>query len=181
MKNKKIKLRKNGFSLIEMVVAVFVFSIISLTAVAVFANVVRTREYTRDMQKDLESSRTAIEQMAKNMRLSTGLASYNSNSGIYMYNTSQEKCVKYQFVGKQLESSVVEAPEPEADGSIDCESASYDLTPITEANITKGKFFVTETDVASKVIGRVTIVMTIDDKEHLQTSVSLIDYTGIIQ
>ncbi len=188
MENKKIRLRRNGFSLVEMIISIFVFSLISLVSVSIFANVVKVQKNTRDVQKDLETSRTAIDQVAKNMRLSSGLRTANNNpsdSEIYMYNTTQNKCFDYKFTSGQL---IVGRANPSLDVANNPHCSPSDVNynletfPITEGNITNGKFFVTKTDASStpKAIGRATVVLTVD-KEHIQTSVSFLDYAGIVQ
>ena len=167
-----------------MLVAIFVFVLIVLTSVSVFASIVRSRSNSRKIQSHLEISRAALDQMAKDLRMSTKLDTRNGNASdtrIFMYNNSRGLCIAYSFntsAGhQQLEMGYADAPD-----NRDCSSVSFsNFKPITQGDVTNGRFFVTKTESSSPfVIGKATVVMTVDS-EKIQTSVSFRDYAGIIQ
>jgi prepilin-type N-terminal cleavage/methylation domain-containing protein len=181
IKKKKYK----GFSLMEMLITVFIFSLITVTAIAAFTRVFTAREKIRQAQLNLENVRSAMELMAKTMRMSSNLSGTNPATGsyqsIYLYNTSLN-CISYRFNGGQLQqasaSGAVAVPS-------DCDSSKFnngDYSPMTDINVT-GSFYVVKTDIISnpKVIGKATISVTVDNKDHLQTSVSFRDYEDIVQ
>lgn len=182
MKNKKLG-KKNkkykGFSLLEMLIAGFIFSLVITTAVSVFSNVFFTGEKTRGVQKNIETARTALDLMAKNMRMSSELGPNNTNTlNIYMFNNSQGECIGYRFNSGALEMAQMENP---TSGSTDCSGVfgAGDYTSITEGNVS-GRFYVISTsNVDPKRVGKATARMEIDG-QYLQTTVSFRDYLGVI-
>ncbi|MFA6160369.1 MAG: prepilin-type N-terminal cleavage/methylation domain-containing protein [Parcubacteria group bacterium] len=182
MKNNKNKKNKNyqGFSLLEMLISVFIFVVTIITAVSIFVNVASARQQSRKIQKNMEDARTALDLMAKNMRMSVGLNQKASNE-IYMFNSSQGICIDYKFEDGSLKMG---QNSPVGD-STDCSSSNvgaYNLTPITSDNVS-GKFMITQTSSTSdpKVIGKAVIIMKIDEVANIQTTVSFRDYNDIIQ
>lgn len=166
----------SGFSLMELLIAMFIFSLIILSAVAVFAGVVGARKKSRDMQQNLEQARTAMEMMARNMRMSTELKTYASSKGVYMYNNSQSTCIAYLFSGSALRTASYSKP---------CSTVPSSLSDLISSDVSDGQFKVVETDSASVPgkIGKATIVLTIgsgSSQKHLQTSVSFRDYDGVL-
>jgi len=70
--NGKIKIKnksQSGLTLIEMMVALFVFSIVVLIAIAIFVNVVQGQRKTKANQDVEENIRYALETMAKEIRM----------------------------------------------------------------------------------------------------------------
>lgn len=180
MKKNKIK-NRSGFSLLEMVISIFIFVVVILTAVSIFANMASARQEARRIQKNMEDARTALDLMAKNMRMSTGLGPDGNGSEIYMFNTSQEVCIRYQFDDRTLKMG--EGNPPAGTTNCDPGSVTYSSNQIVSSNnATDGSFEVTQTSTTAdpKVIGRATVTMTIDGV-RLQTTVSFRDYNGIVQ
>ncbi|HPN96242.1 MAG TPA: prepilin-type N-terminal cleavage/methylation domain-containing protein [Candidatus Moranbacteria bacterium] len=204
IKNNKKKTRtapvgKRGFSLVEMLVALFIFSLVMMTVVSVFASFVSNRKKIGNVQRDLENGRTAIELMAKNIRMSCGVGigyvssgEETTGSALFMYNNSQGKCLIYQFQNGNLKSS--SAPIEAPPGS-ENEPCPYDCRPVNagysnwktlvSSNIQAGEFRIVKTDrePASvdgdpRVVGKATILMSIgaDMPVTLQTTVSHRDY-----
>lgn len=178
MKKNKIK-NRSGFSLLEMVISIFIFVVVILTAVSIFANMASARQEARRIQKNMEDARTALDLMAKNMRMSTELRKVSATD-IYMFNTSQGICIRYQFDGRTLKMG---EGNPISSTSTDCSGIVPDssLNKIVSSNNVSGSFAVIPTSTTDpKVIGRATVTMTIDGV-RLQTTVSFRDYNGIVQ
>lgn len=184
-KNKNlIKQNKNyqGFSLLEMMISMFIFVLAIVTAVSIFSGVASTRQNSREIQKNMEDVRTALDLMAKNMRMSIGLVDDGTDQRIYMFNTSQNSCVSYMFSGSKLQMSQVfptsSLPEDEKCLPANISYGSYQ--DIIQSDVS-GSFEIIPTSITSpKTVGKATIILTIDGV-NMQTSVSFRDYNNIVQ
>ncbi|MDQ1284247.1 MAG: hypothetical protein QG620_595 [Patescibacteria group bacterium] len=179
-------------SLVEVLVAMFVFMIITLALVAIFSSIILMNEKSRQNSVSMEEARTAMEAMSKNIRMSSQVKINEAGNRITMFNHSQEKCILYNFTSSDvLRRREVVIPEGDRDdcseenGGDNCncaDSTIYSSAVSMTQSVMDGKFFVGETDKSSdpKVIGKATIQIKIDDRV-LQTSVSFRDYEGIVQ
>ncbi|MFZ2975678.1 MAG: prepilin-type N-terminal cleavage/methylation domain-containing protein [Candidatus Moraniibacteriota bacterium] len=186
MKNKKNK-NYSGFSLLEMMISMFIFVLTIVTAVSIFSNVSFTRKNSREIQRNMEDARTALDLMAKNMRMSIGL-DYNvvgNNQAIYMLNSSQSNCVSYRFSGGKLQiaQEVLGTAPLEADKCKPVGGTGVTYGPyvdVIENNVT-GSFVITTTLTgATRRVGKATIILTVNGV-NMQTSVSFRDYNNIVQ
>ena len=73
-KNKKFA----GFSFVELMISIFILSLIMLASVAVFSSIVKARKDALKVSTDIETGREAIEIMAKNIRMSSHLGGSSS-------------------------------------------------------------------------------------------------------
>jgi prepilin-type N-terminal cleavage/methylation domain-containing protein len=178
MKYKKLKISENeaGFSLLEMIVAVAIFSLVIMVAVSTFVSVINVRKKTREIQQNMENARVAMDGITKILRNSDVVSSTQSKVRIYDY--SQERCAEYEFISatKSLKYSYNTVPLASKDA--DC-TAGASLTAVPNmlsGTVSSGKFNVSpSTDI---LVGRATIMMQIQnaggtDKALLQTTVSL--------
>lgn len=184
IKNKNlIKQNKNypGFSLLEMMISMFIFVLTIITAVSIFSNVSFTRKNSREIQRNMEDARTALDLMAKNMRMSIGLVD-DGDQRIYMFNTSQNSCVSYMFSGGRLQMSQV-FPTSSLSEDQKCLPANVSYVnyqDIIQSNVS-GSFIIIPTSITTpKTVGKATIVLAIDGV-NIQTSVSFRDYNNIVQ
>jgi prepilin-type N-terminal cleavage/methylation domain-containing protein len=187
IKGKKTK-NTRGFSIIELLVAVFIFTVIIMAATSTFTNTFSTWKKTRQTQADLEKARTALETIGKSIRMSNQLK-YSSDT-LSMFNNSQNKCIRYNSdVGGSLVSTTCTPTEAnieattydcEADNETDdCGGDNYgnQVTLISSDAILN--FNVEETDVSSHKIGKATmsiLVGTGAQQRRIQTTVSFRDY-----
>ncbi|MDO9231355.1 MAG: prepilin-type N-terminal cleavage/methylation domain-containing protein [bacterium] len=179
MKSNKNKKNKNyqGFSLLEMLISMFIFVVTIIIAVSIFANVASARQKSRKIQKNMEDARTALDLMAKNMRMSTGLGEV-SNQEIYMYNNSQGQCVSYKFDNNKLKIS---QETPSDTDNPACDTITYPSYSSVIGSDVSGSFVVVPTSIiAPKAVGKATVILTIDGV-NMQTSVSFRDYNNMIQ
>lgn len=169
---------KKGFSLLEMIVVICIFAFISLSVVSSFASIMGAQNKARKIQKEMEAAGTAMESMAKTIRMSSYLTKNSGNSSIYMYNNSQGKCVRYRFSASNLQVAEFVPLDPASECSTGANYTNY----INIISGVSGIFSVVKTDatVDPKVIGKATILMKMGDSS-LQTTVSFMDYNGIIQ
>ena len=183
MAKKIIKNNKKyqGFSLLEVLIAMFIFTLMFTASISVFSEVFSARQKAREIERNIEDARTAIDLMAKNMRMSTSLKKVIGEETVYMYNTSQEQCISYKFEGKELKISQAN-PAGADDKNCDPSHVAYgSFNPITSDNVS-GKFVITETKTSSpKIIGKATVNMEINESINVQTTVSFRDYDDIIQ
>lgn len=168
-----------AFSLVEMLIAIAILSIIMLAAVMVFSTVVKAKKNSVMISSDIGTAREALELMAKDMRMSSQLDYIGGDdTKISFRSNSTNTCVSYWFDGNSVESAFDYSAS-------DCSSGSYSYSPITESDVEiDGKFVISPTNIdvsdqSNNTIGKGTILITVDGKYDLQTTVSFRDYNGI--
>lgn len=90
---------KKGFSLVEALVAIFVFSIVAVTLAVLFSGLLRNYNASKKMQRSAENAQYAMNLMAKTIRgsiLPAG-AVFADASQITMFDTSRSMCVIYKY------------------------------------------------------------------------------------
>lgn len=113
--NMKRKIRKNlkGFSLVEMILAVFIFTIAMTAITGVFGNFFKNFQKTKLVQRNVESANFAMNQMAKTIRTSKVIFPLPSSFPMpyaVLFDYSQGdgrdgsgKCIKYSFTGSSIQ------------------------------------------------------------------------------
>lgn len=169
MKNKKINLsdKKQGFTLVEVIVAMFVFVLVMTSASVTFARAFEAYQDAKDIQKNMEDAQYAMNIMAKTFRTSSvvGFSDYT----VEVYDYSQEKCFTYTFDGASLLRS-----EGTGDYGSCIPSGSVAMT----TGEVSGRFYVEESE-DGVAVGKIAVSMTIEKGSnvvHLQTTTSLRDY-----
>lgn len=185
MKNVRAKNKYLGFSLVEMIIAIFVFSVIMTTVTATFVSVINTRKKVKAVQQDVEDARFAMELMAKTLRTSHVVSPTlpSTVSDIKVFDYSQSKCIEYRLAGNKLQSG-----EATAVDEVACATA----TPGPFSDMTSGYLNNLSLDVipsSGTTRGKVTIAMKIcynltcsganSDAVNIQTTVSLRDYEEV--
>lgn len=190
IKNLKFKLKNSskGLSLVELLVSMFIFVLIMLVITSVFIVMVKARKEAREMQKNMENLRSAIEFMAKNIRMSSvdypDAGTVNAHA-IYIYNHSQQKCMVFYFPGVATKSIKFAEVAGTREAMSDCSSVSYegldkylaifgDVNPIQEVDFYYNQFATNST------LGKVTISARMQGiQDSMQTTVSLRNYSSI--
>jgi prepilin-type N-terminal cleavage/methylation domain-containing protein len=177
------RINSQGFSLLEMIIAIFIFSLIITTVVATFIKVIEMRGKVKTVQQHTESARVAIEEMAKILRTSAIMSDDGIDTNIEVFDYSQEKCIRYNYDNgnKKLQVEVVSPATPLTPSTC---SFSNIYTDMTGPYIGGFSFYSIKSDAAAKTRGRVTMVAKVCntvgcsglDKVHIQTTVSLRDY-----
>jgi prepilin-type N-terminal cleavage/methylation domain-containing protein len=171
-----------GFSLIEMLVSMFIMVTIVMAVTAVFAKSYSARKAAREAQTNLEEARTAIEAIAKNMRMSSHTREDGTGKTLTMLNNSQGICLKYRFftdsTGQKKLSQSSRLPSGAAD---DCSAGAYGAEGEMISKTVDGGFHIIETDrtAGSERVGRGTIWIKMGT-QTLQTTVSFRDYQGVL-
>lgn len=178
-----------GFTLIEVLVSLFVFLIIMTAVTNTFTSGFFSYKNTKIAQKNVENAQFALNLMAKELRTSTIVSS--SVTMVRFYDYSQNMCLEYQIVGGELKVTKREpdntSPTP-VNPDNDCGNnagysslASVVKTEMNGGEVT-GSLRVIPSDPTSspKKVGKVTISLQIQESANqiarIQTTVSLRDY-----
>lgn len=176
---KKYQLQNKGFTLIEMIVSIFIFSLIITTAIAAFASMTRARKQAAAVQQNMEDARYVLEQMAKTLRTSKILspAANGTTTDLKAFDYSQNKCVEYKI-------NIVNAKITYSDGGSDPASCSFNTFTNMNSGTLYGIFDVHPSIPGSA--GKVTASLSICeactgalDHTRVQTTVSLRDYQEV--
>jgi len=152
--------KKNGFTLIEVLVSIFIFSLLMVVTFDFFSSSVFGYRNSKAIQKDLENAQYAMNIMTKTLRTSS-IIKYGSNGywiRSYDYSRKTGKCILYQFnsTSNKLESGSSDVAD--SDKTL-CESASITTKEMTASYINNFEFIVVPSSATTdpKVVGRVTI------------------------
>ena len=162
-----VKMNK-GFTLVEMLVAILIFSIIIGAATGVFASAIKLQRYSLAHQQLLDQTSYAMEYMSRAIRMAQkddgscfGTSNYNTSSGIG-FKAYDGQCWKFFLENGQLKISKNDTP--------------YELT---SENFNVNSFDVTVSGDESDKQPKVTIFMEIEGqgaapqpKLKIQTTVS---------
>lgn len=164
-----------GLTLIEIVVALFVFTLMMATTAQIFAKTFASYRSTRAIQRDIDNAQYSINVMAKELRTSTVVSTGGSVQSVQFFDHSQGKCFRYRLNGGSLQVASVTVAD-----SVACGTASFSsFTTITTGVIT-GSFQVDPSTLTPKHVGQVTVALDISEGSthhaRIQTSVSLRDF-----
>lgn len=189
MSTKKPTKNPRGLSIIELLIAVFIFTLIITAATSTFTNTFSVWKKTRQAQIGLENARTALETIGKSIRMSNRLK-YDGLGMLSMFNNSQNKCIKYYFniSGGQIVSyKCTPSNNAITDSSYDCTANACDIgsnygnPEILIASGATVDFDVsqTDTDTSNPKVGKATMSISVGSgaqQKHIQTTVSFRDY-----
>jgi prepilin-type N-terminal cleavage/methylation domain-containing protein len=178
-KNKKEHiLQKNGFTLVETLIALFLFSLVMVMVSGVFGNFLKNYFDVRRIQKNAESVQFAMNLMAKTIRTSNVQLGSDGKS-LEVFDYAQGRCLKYSYIssspGKmQMNYSNDSNPESLSDCTF---SSMVGAQDITLADVTSASFDVTPSD--GKTAGLVRMSFKVNESDQtmsplqIQTAVSL--------
>jgi type II secretory pathway pseudopilin PulG len=187
---------KRGFSLIEMLIATFLFIIMTIVVMQTFFSVIESRKRVRAVQQDVEDARYAMELMAKTIRMSSVFNDTDGTFGnIVFYDYSQDKCIQYRRDPATSSVIMEEASankETKDDGSQMVSGCGAIWSPAADSVMVSGGveqlYFDLEKSKqkssGTKKMGHVTMGMKVcydgdcdnNDSAFIQSSVSLRDY-----
>ena len=156
------KTTKKGFSLIEMIISIFVFSILMMMIAGTFAGFYRNYSKQKKAQKDIENAQYILNFMAKRLRTSVIVSSPSgagNSQGVPLtkdntldtYDYSQGQCIRYSLDEKIMKYSLSFAAKPD-----DC-SFSNTYQSLSSNNINRAHVYVVSSGGGDK--GKVTIVL----------------------
>lgn len=180
MKNKKY----SGFSLVEMLITIFITLVIMSSVMVVFSKVIAARKTGKEIQTNLENARAAMESMAKEIRMSE--VKYSDGTSLIIYDNSNvaHHCIKYSLLGDNRIAFMFSDYDNNDDGTNDCgapgnrENISFRPDWKSLASNVSLLQFNSPTMTTVNSIGRVTILMQVDNV-YLQTTTSLRNYDTI--
>ena len=182
----QLNLRRNkrrsnlkGFTLLEALIAVLIFSLAMVMISGVFANLLKNYTKAKKTQKNIENAQYAMNLMAKTIRTSEikSVAS-GSMTDFYVLDYSQNKCIQYKYdsLNKKIQVGTTTDPSP-ADLTSDCNWGTIASFSDLATNIIDAKIDATPT--TGSTLGKVSISLEVQDdsqqtsKIPIQMSVSL--------
>lgn len=176
-KNHKILLQsRQGFSLIEILVALFVFTLLMVTTSQVFASAFSGYQATRAIQRDVENAQFVISILVKQLRTSSIVSGSATRTYVQFFDYSQNRCFHYRISNGALETSQISVSDRAACNSLNFSTATF--SAVTTGTVS-GFFQATPSNPAGPEVGKVTISLDIQEGIHhvqIQTSTSLRDY-----
>lgn len=184
--------RKRGYTLIEIVAALAMFTIIMLAITQILGRGVSSYRETKRTQANLETAQFALSLIAKELRTSSIVDSNitATNSTIEFYDYSQSRCIQYildESSGQITRRAVsFSDPDPNVNRS-SCAGHTFggSAQVVFSGLLDQAVNVVTSTPASPDPrVGRVTFVITVGTGSNaatLQTSISLRDYnyTGL--
>ena len=177
----KIKIFKSsqkckGFSLIEILVAIFVFILVMAMLTGTFSSFLKSYSNAKKIQKDAEDAQYAMNLMAKTIRTS-GLITVSSPVTAFplrIFDYSQSSCIEYSYVPAPSNAIGV-ASNLTANNPASCLLASMPTPSILVGNIANSPS-ITAVQTNGTTLGKVTISLQVQDSAStipIQMSVSL--------
>ena len=179
---------RQGFTLIEVVVAIGIFVIIASASSAAFTAMFGAYKGAKNLNENLKNSQHAMNLINKTLRTSTVISpsADGESSTVTVYDFSQGECFKYDFIGTSLYES--RGAVVMSSGNYTCPSL-VSMTKMT-SGVVEGRFNVIRSvgsedssGPVSEKVGRITTAMKISNGEgtykkivNLQSTVSLRDY-----
>lgn len=183
--------KSQGFSLLEVLLSVFIFSVIMLGVTSYFVSIVATNQNSKRLQQNLEDIRFAMNRIAKVLRTSVVVipTSMSNVTTIRVFDYSQSKCLQYAFEGDSISEYSKDLPVGQSDEKSWCASAtgftqSVLMDVASGANMS-GQFVAVPSDDGSggsEFAGRVTMnakVTRQGNSSTVQTTVSLRNYEEV--
>lgn len=192
--NRALFLKKErGFSFLEIMVSVFIFSLMMTTISITFSNLFKNYRNSRAIQTNLENAQFIINSMAKSLRTSSIVSS--TSSSIKFYNYSDGNCFSYKFEDNSLQVASVsisseDYPTVELRKE-QCDSALLAYSDVL-SNVNDVNFeIIPSSQGTPNIMGKVTILIdvcavpgsecseSVHDRSKIQSSVSLRDYSSV--
>lgn len=170
-----------GFTLMEMLVSLFIFMIIMASVAQIFSTAYSGFRVTRNVEHDIENAQYAINIIAKELRTGSVVSASGNQSAIQFYDHSQGKCFRYWINANALKVASA------ASASVaNCSGQNFvTFAPISTGKVS-GSFRVTpsaSTGGPPTRVGQVTIALEVAEstahKARIQTTISLRDFGNI--
>lgn len=180
-----------GFSLLEVLLATFIFSIVMVSVTVYFAGIARANQNSKRLQQNLEDVRFAMNRIAKVLRTSVVISpketAGTSVSTVRVFDYSQSKCFQYEFVSSGMMEYEANPPSGTTDEKAWCETAALSSVPLVSVSSgasLQGTFFVsTSEDTASNErAGRIMMnakITRASNSSTIQTTVSLRNFEEV--
>jgi prepilin-type N-terminal cleavage/methylation domain-containing protein len=176
MKNKLIErqMSKKGFSLIETLVAVLIFSLAVTMLAGTFSSFLKNYARAKRDQHNIENAQYAMNIMAKTIR--TSAVNNGSTFPLKIYDYSQGLCIEYSYSGNKIQYRTSSTPPSPLTDPSTCDFTGITSEDLTSDIITSAQVNAIATTTSPTVFGRVTISLNVGDTTKsfpIQMSVSL--------
>lgn len=165
------RMLKSGFTLVETLIAVLIFSIVMVLLSGTFASFIKSYAQNRKIQKDTESAQYAMNLMAKTLRTSS-LLTITFPLRTFDYSQTGNNCMVYDYVSP---SKITFSSTTTADSAACGTALMPAATDLTSNNIVNASVLATATTGTTR--GKVTIVLSVQSNGSsaipIQTTVSL--------
>jgi prepilin-type N-terminal cleavage/methylation domain-containing protein len=180
-----IRTTSRGFTLTEVVVSLFVFTIIMTSVAQIFSTAFSGFRVNRAVERDVQNAQYAINIMAKELRTGSVVSASGNRQFVQFFDHSQGKCFRYRINAGVLQVASADSTGVNS-GATRCDTMNLvAFTSLSTGTVT-GSFRVTPSTVVDgppAEVGRVTIILHIaDDATHvanIQTTISLRDFGTI--
>lgn len=171
-----------GFTLTEVLVSMFVFTIMMTSVSRIFSTTFLGYQNIRAVQRDIDNAQYSLNIIAKELRTSTitspASGALVNVSAVQFFDHSQQKCFRYRINAGNLQV----ASETVADVAA-CSAASLVTFTTISTGVITGSFRVTPSDTSPVHVGKVTLSLDISEGSahhaRIQTTVSLRDFGTI--
>lgn len=162
-----------GFTLTEILVSMFVFTIMMISVSQISSTAFFGYRNTRAIQRDIENAQFSMNVMAKELRTSSVVSAAGNRTSVKFYDYSQEKCFEYR-----INSNRLEVDSFDNDTLAACQARTFNTFLPVSTGVIVGSFQVTPS--ASGTVGKVTMFLDISEgpshHARIQTTVSLRDF-----
>ena len=173
---KYLRKKLKGFSLIEVMVSMGIFSLMMVTVAGIFSSSIQSARANRNIEHDLENAQFVMNDIAKQLRTSTVVGS--SPTSVRFYDYSQGKCIEYR---RNSGSNLIERAGVTTTRDLCVPALSLGTFVVATIGDVVPTFAVIPS-VLDTTVGRVTMVFVVKEKTtsvrsvRVQTTVSLRDY-----
>jgi len=173
-----LRKKEKGFTLIEVLVATFVFVIVMSSVSQIFVSAFSAYRREKIIQNNLENAQFAMNTMAKELRGSSITAS--SASSVKFYNYGEKTCYSYRIDVANKELLTIK--QSSVSDLLTCNGTSLTPTTVVVKDVTAGNFTIVQSSSSSapKTVGKVTLSLQVGsvgkNPVNIQTTVSLRDY-----
>jgi prepilin-type N-terminal cleavage/methylation domain-containing protein len=176
-----LRKKLQGFTLIEVLVSLFVFVIILTATSQIFSQAFFGYRSTKSVQRDVENAQYSLNTMAKELRTSSIVNPASgpvSSQSVKFYDHSQGICFQYR-----ISSSMLQVARVAVASATDCAAAGLGSFTTISTGVISGRFIVTPSSIAPVQVGKITVSLEISEgpthTARIQTSASLRDYGHI--
>lgn len=176
-KNQKSTATSSGFTLIEVLVSVFIFSIVVTAVGGIFIQSLKLQRRAFSVQQTQENINFILESMAREIRVSKicPLTGQCSSSSTLSIDHPVNKRVEYSLAGEQIHRLIL-------DPGVNCASPPCDsVMNSSSVKFTRLNFFVSGTENKDGKQPRVTIVVTVKSASDISQQSEIRAQTSVSQ
>lgn len=157
-------MKKSGFTIVELLVAMSLFLILVAVATGTFVQTLKTQRVITELTAANDNATQAVEQMAREIR--TGFGFIDSTEGLLKFTNYRNESVSYKLIGNSISKCTG-----------DCQDdTDFRAMTAPEVKVERLKFIISGKEFTDDFPTRVTLVLTVagpkDVKVNLQTTVS---------